>query len=111
MPSGPSDVQFLYLTTTGRTTGLPREIEIWFVTAGGRYYLLAEHHRGAHWVRNIECDPRVKIRVDGRESTATARVLDEAADSESWKLAQELARRKYGWGDGLPVEVTPGESL
>jgi hypothetical protein len=26
-----ADEQVLYLTTIGRTTGLPREIEIWFV--------------------------------------------------------------------------------
>ena len=34
--------QFLYLTTTGRVSGLPREIEIWFVEANGKYYILAE---------------------------------------------------------------------
>jgi hypothetical protein len=27
--------QFLYLTTTGRKTRLPREIEIWFVEGDG----------------------------------------------------------------------------
>ena len=34
--------QFLYLTTTGRTSGLPREIELWFVLCGQRFYLFAE---------------------------------------------------------------------
>jgi deazaflavin-dependent oxidoreductase (nitroreductase family) len=109
MPPGPVDIPYLYLTTTGRTTGLPREIEIWFVTADGKFYLLAEHHRRANWVRNIEQNPRVKVRVGGRESAATARVLDEARDRESWNLAQDLGRRKYGWGEGLPVEITPDE--
>ena len=28
--------RFLYLTTTGRTSGLPRTIEIWFVQRGER---------------------------------------------------------------------------
>src|SRR5438132_181546 len=37
-----ADTPFLYLTTTGRKTGLPREIEIWFVEADGRLYILAE---------------------------------------------------------------------
>lgn len=28
------EAQYLYLTTTGRKTGQPRQIEIWFVTSG-----------------------------------------------------------------------------
>jgi hypothetical protein len=35
--------QFLYLIATGRKTGLPRQIEIWFVEYGGRLYILAEN--------------------------------------------------------------------
>ena len=30
------ELQYLYLTTTGRKTGLEREIEIWFVETGGK---------------------------------------------------------------------------
>lgn len=37
-----ADQQVLYLTTIGRTTGLPREIEIWFVVCRERFYLFAE---------------------------------------------------------------------
>jgi hypothetical protein len=33
---------FLYLTTAGRISGQPREIEIWFTERGGRFYLIAE---------------------------------------------------------------------
>jgi deazaflavin-dependent oxidoreductase (nitroreductase family) len=100
---------FLYVTTTGRKTGLPREIEIWFTTAGGCLYLLAEHFERAHWVRNIRNEPRVKVRLGGREFSATGRVLDRERDREAWELAQRLGLEKYGWGDGLPVEITAGE--
>jgi deazaflavin-dependent oxidoreductase (nitroreductase family) len=99
--------QVLYLTTTGRKTGLPREIEIWFVESDGRYYLLAEKFHEAHWVQNIERNPRVKVRLDGREMGATARVLDPKRDRTRWELAQKLGREKYGWGEGLPVEIVP----
>ena len=98
--------QFLYLTTTGRTTGLPREIEIWFVEAEGKYYILAEF-REAHWVRNIEKNPRVRVRVGDRNFAATARILDPKLDATAWQTARELERQKYGWGDGYPVEITP----
>src|SRR5438445_328723 len=42
-PVGSKGSQYLYLTTTGRRTGRPREIEIWFTQRRGRYYLIAEH--------------------------------------------------------------------
>ena len=103
------DFRVLYLTTIGRRSGLPREIETWFVACNGKLYLLAEHFHRAHWVRNIERNPRVRVRVGGRGRSATARVLDEERDRETWQRAQKLARHRYGWGDGLPVEITPDE--
>ena len=36
----PQDEDFCYLTTTGRVTGLPREIEIWFALQGATLYML-----------------------------------------------------------------------
>lgn len=98
--------QFLYLTTTGRTSGLPREIEIWFVEADGKYYILAEKFHEANWVQNIAKNPSVKVRLGDSLSEATARALDPKLDAEAWKRAQDLEREKYGWGDGLPVEIS-----
>ena len=99
-------LQYLYLTTTGRKSGLPREIEIWFVTAGERVFILAEHFRKANWVLNIEREPRVLVRLGGIGYEASARALDPERDSADYHMAQELSRAKYGWGDGLPVEIT-----
>lgn len=101
------DKPVLYLTTTGRVTGLPREIEIWFVAAEEKLYVLAEHFYEAHFVKNIEREPRVRIRLDGREFGAAARALDRERDADAWQRAQRLSEQKYGWGDGLPVEITP----
>src|SRR5260370_22553467 len=95
--------QFLYLTTTGRTSGLPREIEIWFVEANGKYFILAEKFHDAHWVRNIEKNPRVQVRVGDRRFEPTARALDPERDAAAWKMAQDLARGKYGCGRGPPA--------
>ena len=102
-----ADLQVLYLTTTGRVSGQPREIEIWFVEKDGRLYILAEHFRKANWVRNVERDPRVRISLGDRQFGAAGRVLDPARDSAQWNAVQQLARDKYGWGEGLPVEFTP----
>lgn len=94
----------------GRVTGLPREIEIWFVEDQGKLYILAEHFHKTQWVKNIRRNPRVRVRVGQSEFGATARALDESRDAAAWELAQRLELEKYGWGDGLPVEIVPDEN-
>ena len=109
MPS-PIDLtneQFLYLTTIGRKSGLPREIEIWFVIQNGKYYIFAEHRAHAQWVKNILKNPRVRIRVGELSFEAAARVLDERDDREGFAAVRQLEFAKYNWGDGLPVEIVP----
>jgi len=100
-----STVQYLYLTTVGRITGASREIEIWFVESNGTFYVLAEHFNEAQWVKNIERNPRVHVRVENREFDGTARALDEQLDSAAWQTARRLSSEKYGWNEGLPVEI------
>jgi deazaflavin-dependent oxidoreductase (nitroreductase family) len=102
---GTFDHQFLYLTTIGRKTGLARQIEIWFVEFEGRVYILAEHGYKALWVKNVIDNPQVAVRIGEHNWTATARVLDAEKNADMYLKARELAREKYGWGDGLPVEV------
>ena len=105
-PSSVADKNVLYLTTVGRKTGLPREIEIWFVIWCGRLYLFAERREATGWVKNIRRNPSVTIRIGEWHSDATARVLDHHSDCKLWDQVAAIARRKYGWGDGLPVEIT-----
>ena len=101
------DSRVLYLTTVGRRTGLPREIEIWFVVCCERLYLFAETGEAANWVKNVRRNPKVSVRIEERRIDATPRVLDRQSDRKLWDLVAEIANRKYGWGDGLPVEITP----
>jgi deazaflavin-dependent oxidoreductase (nitroreductase family) len=102
-----ADQQVLYLTTIGRKTGLPRQIEIWFVVCREHFYLFAETGEAAGWIKNVRRNPNVAIRIGKRRIDATARVLDSETDRRLWDEVAALAERKYGWGDGLPVEVTP----
>ena len=98
---------FLYLTTTGRKSGEPREIEIWYAELGGRYYLISEQRERAQWVRNLLREPRVDVTVGGRSVRARARVLDEAADAALLREVRADFDRLYEWSDGLVVEVAP----
>ena len=74
--------EFLYLTTTGRRNGKPREIEVWFARVDGRYYLIAEHGARAQWVRNIRAESRVRVRVGEARFAAVGRVVDAAAAAD-----------------------------
>jgi deazaflavin-dependent oxidoreductase (nitroreductase family) len=93
----------LYLTTVGRKSALPRTVEIWFVVHQHRVYLLAEHGLKTHWVRNIQLNPIVSIRLGQHCFRARGRVLDAAHDHQEWQAVTSLSQKKYGWGDGLPV--------
>ena len=99
-----SNEQFLYLTTTGRKSGLPREIEIWFVERESLIYILAEHGYKANWVQNILANPSVTIRLTKTRWQASGRVLEPDREGDLYAEVRELAREKYGWGNGLPLE-------
>jgi deazaflavin-dependent oxidoreductase (nitroreductase family) len=97
---------YLYLTTTGRVTGRPREIEIWFTEHGGHFYLVAERER-ANWVRNIESQSQVKVLVGETEFNAIARVVHNEREPQLAAAVKALFDAKYDWSDGLIVELTP----
>ena len=71
-----ADEQYCYLTTTGRVTGKPHEIEIWFALDGGTIYLLSDDH-GSDWVRNLRRTPEVTVRIAGETFGGRARVVEE----------------------------------
>jgi deazaflavin-dependent oxidoreductase (nitroreductase family) len=106
---------FLYLTTNGRKTGLPRRIEIWFVESGGVHYVVSEMRRASGWVKNIERDPRVSFSVGTRgaresalpNAAARARPVERQDEPELAARVSALMDEKYGWSDGLIVELSP----
>ena len=102
-----SEPVYLYLTTRGRRSGLPREIEIWFTRFEGRFYVVAEHRERAQWVQNLRVDPRAGVRVGLRRFHARARLVDARKEPGLAREIRTRSIRKYGWGDGLIVELVP----
>ena len=102
-----AEKRVLYLTTIGRRTGLRRQIEIWFVVYRDRFYLFAETGEAAAWVKNVRNNPEVMVQIGERQIGATARVLYRKVDRKLWDEVAAIAGRKYRWGDGLAVEITP----
>ena len=109
--ANPFDAQYVYLTTTGRKSGLLRRIEIWFVEHEGHIYILAEHGHQAQWVKNLMSNSAVEIKINDRQWNATGRVLDAVQDAALYTKMRELSRTKYGWGDGLPVEFRLDQTI
>jgi deazaflavin-dependent oxidoreductase (nitroreductase family) len=97
---------YLYLTTTGRVTGQAREIEIWFAKHCGRFYLVAERE-SANWVRNIQSQPQVKVRIGAAGFNAIARVVHIDREHQLAAAVKALFDAKYSWSDGFIVELTP----
>lgn len=101
------EAKYLYLTTTGRRSGLARRIEIWFTRHRGRYYLVAEHGLKARWVLNVLAEPSVQARVGRRTFRGRARVVDARAERDLVSTIRRRSEAKYGWGAGLVVEIAP----
>lgn len=116
MPFSPSgvDLPYTYVTTTGRRTGVPREIEIWFALSddGGSVYVMSGSPGRAQWVRNLRASPAVRVRIGDHKAAGRAEFLDPA--EPEYAEARERLVRKYataeqpleGWrATGLPVAL------
>jgi deazaflavin-dependent oxidoreductase (nitroreductase family) len=103
-----ADEPYCYLTTTGRVSGEPREIEIWFGLERDTVYMLAQGRERADWVKNLRRDPTVSVRIGGETIGGRARIVDEPDEDAR---ARELVAGKYGRLDSdwrrtaLPVAV------
>ncbi len=107
-----SNDDYCYLTTTGRRSGRPHRIEIWYATEGTTLYLLSGGGRSSDWVRNLVVDPAVLVELDAVERPARARLL---ADGDEERRARSLVYAKYAprsgsdltsWRDrALPVAL------
>ena len=107
-PAADDEQEFLYLTTRGRKTGHARQIEIWFTRRGRSYYLVSEHGLRAHWVQNLLVEPRAQWRVGMARFSGRARVVRAETAPALVRDIQARSKTKYGWGDGLVVELDPG---
>ena len=108
-----ADLDFAYLTTTGRISGRPHRIEIWFALHGTTVYLLAGGGERSDWVRNLTVSPIVTLTIGEDRRVTRARVVESGTPED--RLARQLVVAKYaerdrsdlsGWGrSSLPIAV------
>lgn len=110
---------YCYLTTTGRVTGNPHTIEIWFALHDSTIYILSGGRDRSDWVRNARKQPRVTVRIAERWFDGVARIVEPSEPEDA--LARRMLLEKYAptnsdldeWGrTALPVAValTPSAS-
>lgn len=92
MKSDLASEEFCYLTTTGRVTGNPHEIEIWFGMKGDTLYILSGGGHKSDWVKNLMKDSNVTVRIGTNRFTSTGRLV-QSSDEES--SARTLLADKY----------------
>ncbi len=107
--------EYCYLTTKGRKTGKPHEIEIWFSVVGNTVYMLSGGGGESDWVKNLRANPEVTLRIGKYIFTATARIVQNiqeestvrplmAAKYQEWTEGRELSE----WArDALVVGIDP----
>ena len=93
----PATESFCYLTTVGRVTGRPHEIEIWFGLAGATLYMLASGRERSDWVKNLRRTPRVVVRIRARQFTGQAREVAPGMKTRS--------RARCCWRSTVPATV------
>ena len=100
-----------YLTTTGRLTGRPHEIEIWFATDGTTVWLLSGGGERSDWVQNLLARPDANVRIGVEEFVAAAR-FPLPQDEEKQTAARLLADKYPGYfqkafAEGYVIALDP----
>jgi deazaflavin-dependent oxidoreductase (nitroreductase family) len=101
--TGHADIECCDVTTVGRRTGKPHEIEIWFGAIGDTMYLISGNGPTADWYRNALAEPRVTVRLAGEVRTGVAR---DVTDPDERRRAGDLMGAKYSWDGDASIGLT-----
>ena len=71
-----------------------------------RIIILFERKKYAHWVQNVLYNSNVSFTVNNKTIEVYARLVD-SKESELITNVSNLMNKKYGWSDGLIVELHP----
>ncbi|MGE2834791.1 nitroreductase/quinone reductase family protein [Mycobacterium sp. SMC-4] len=63
------------LETTGRKSGLPRQTPLGGKRIGNEFWFVSEFGERSQYIRNIQANPSVRVRVNGRWHRGTAHLL------------------------------------
>jgi deazaflavin-dependent oxidoreductase (nitroreductase family) len=86
---------FALLETIGRRAGKPRRTPVGNGLLGNTFWLVSEHGRGAGYVRNIEANPHVRLKIGPSWRSGTAHILpDDDPYARLETIASALGRMR-----------------
>jgi deazaflavin-dependent oxidoreductase (nitroreductase family) len=80
------------ITVTGRNTGRQITLPVWFVTEGGRLFLVPVRGSDSDWYKNVLATPHMQLAGDGQRITATAKPIS----PDRVGAMVDKFRQKYG---------------
>jgi len=90
--------EYCYVTTTGRVSGHPHKIEIWFGIQNNSLYLLSGGGDRSDWVKNMRTNPLVSVRIAAHTFAGSSRFVQ---DKQEDGVARRLLAAKYqDWRPG-----------
>ena len=91
------------ITTTGRKTGNPRRIEIWFHRVGERYFITGKPGR-RHWYANLLANPRFTFHLKESAKADLAAIARPVTDPDEKRRVLLGAETLWNRPDAIAVE-------
>lgn len=85
---------YAIIETVGRSTGRRRRTVVGVHQEDGTLWIVAEQGRWAGYVRNLEAQPRVRVRLRGRWRQGMAQVVE---DDEPRARLRSFGRKAHAW--------------
>jgi len=95
----------LLLTTTGRRSGMKRVTPLQYEMIGSDYYLGSARGIKSDWVRNIQTNPQVEVRVGAKQFYGTAEVI---CDPSRFADFMEVRLERHPFMIGLIMQKAHG---
>ncbi len=91
--SGLQNDNLIEITVTGRSSGRPISLPIWFALDGKTLYLIPVKGSGTEWYKNLRKTPTIHLSARGKTLTVSAHFLTDQAQLDQ---VLERFRDKYG---------------
>jgi deazaflavin-dependent oxidoreductase (nitroreductase family) len=91
--TGLQSAQIIEITVTGRTSGRPISLPIWFALDGDKLYLIPVKGSDTDWYKNVRKTPTIRLGAGGKTLTTSARLITDEAQLDT---VLEKFRDKYG---------------
>lgn len=94
-----SRAHLIDITTTGRSSGAPRRIELTFHPIDGRVYLSGMPGRQRAWLVNMRANPAITFHLKGPVEADLAATAREITDPHERRQIMERVARNWGRTD------------